>query len=51
MLQLPLDKQQVYAAAFRRLRGFHQLLTQAEQSGKELVSDLNDRLAAGGLTA
>ncbi|MFG2470145.1 N-6 DNA methylase [Streptomyces canus] len=50
VLQLPLEKQTVYAETFRRLRAFEELLTAAGSSGKELVSDMNDRLAAGGLT-
>ncbi|MFJ3639476.1 N-6 DNA methylase [Streptomyces sp. NPDC090108] len=51
VLQLPLEKQTVYAEAFRRLRTFEELLTTAGGSGKELVSDMSDRLAAGGLPA
>ncbi|MGW3862431.1 N-6 DNA methylase [Streptomyces sp. NPDC005047] len=51
VLQLPLEKQTVYAETFRRLRTFEELLTAADGSGKELVSDMSDRLAAGGLPA
>lgn len=51
VLQLPLEKQTVYAETFRRLRTFEALLTAAASSGKGLVSDMSDRLAAGGLTA
>ncbi|MEU9569115.1 hypothetical protein AB0D62_04380 [Streptomyces massasporeus] len=51
VLQLPLEKQAVYAETFRRLRTFEELLTAAGGSGKELVSDMSDRLAAGGLSA
>ncbi|MDH6547168.1 N-6 DNA methylase [Streptomyces sp. SAI-041] len=51
VLQLPLEKQTVYAETFHRLRTFEELLTAAGGSGKELVSDLSDRLAAGGLPA
>ncbi|MGW0474162.1 N-6 DNA methylase [Streptomyces coeruleorubidus] len=50
VLQLPLEKQTVYAETFRRLRAFEELLTAADSSGKGLVSDMSDRLAAGGLT-
>jgi SAM-dependent methyltransferase len=51
VLQLPLEKQTVYAEAFRRLGAFEELLTAAHGSGRGLVSDMSDRLAAGGLTA
>ncbi|MFJ4718301.1 N-6 DNA methylase [Streptomyces luteogriseus] len=51
VLQLPLEKQTVYAETFRRLRTFEELLTAAGGSGKGLVSDMTDRLAAGGLPA
>ncbi|MGW7494629.1 N-6 DNA methylase [Streptomyces luteogriseus] len=51
VLQLPLEKQTVYAETFRRLRTFDELLTAAGGSGKGLVSDMTDRLAAGGLPA
>ncbi|MFE7773717.1 N-6 DNA methylase [Streptomyces sp. NPDC057445] len=51
VLQLPLEKQTVYAETFRRLRTFEGLLASADSSGKGLVSDMSDRLAAGGLTA
>ncbi|MFD3436684.1 N-6 DNA methylase [Streptomyces sp. NPDC058685] len=51
VLQLPLEKQTEYAETFRRLRAFEELLTTAGSSGKGLVSDMSDRLAAGGLTA
>ncbi|MEU7057566.1 N-6 DNA methylase [Streptomyces sp. NPDC046197] len=49
VLQLPLEKQMVYADAFRRLRAFEALVARAERSGQGLVSDMSDRLAAGGL--
>ncbi|MEV6386003.1 hypothetical protein AB0M31_42090 [Streptomyces sp. NPDC051773] len=51
VLQLPLEKQMAYAETFRRLRAFEELLTAADSSGKGLVGDMSDRLAAGGLTA
>ncbi|MFF2233756.1 class I SAM-dependent DNA methyltransferase [Streptomyces anulatus] len=51
VLQLPLKKQMTYAETFRRLRAFEALLASADSSGKELASDMSDRLAAGGLTA
>ncbi|MFJ3223237.1 N-6 DNA methylase [Streptomyces sp. NPDC086783] len=51
VLQLPLEKQTVYAETFRRLRTFEELLTAADRSGKGLLGDMGDRLAAGGLTA
>ncbi|MFE2641142.1 N-6 DNA methylase [Streptomyces nigra] len=51
VLQLPLEQQTAYAETFRRLRTFEELLTAAGGSGKELVSDMSDRLAAGGLPA
>ncbi|MHB9857160.1 HsdM family class I SAM-dependent methyltransferase [Streptomyces sp. YIM S03343] len=50
VLQLPLEKQTVYAETFRRLLAFEELLTSAGTSGQGLVSDMSDRLAAGGLT-
>ncbi|MFD3806999.1 hypothetical protein ACFWSF_34500 [Streptomyces sp. NPDC058611] len=50
VLQLPLEKQTVYADTFRRLRAFEELLTAGDCSGKGLVSGMRDRLAAGGLT-
>ncbi|MFF4018903.1 N-6 DNA methylase [Streptomyces sp. NPDC001843] len=50
VLQLPLERQTVYAETFRRLRAFEALVTKAEGFGKGLVSDMSDRLAAGGLT-
>ncbi|MGW0547735.1 HsdM family class I SAM-dependent methyltransferase [Streptomyces altiplanensis] len=50
VLQLPLEKQMAYAETFRHLRAFEELLTSADSSGKGLVSDMSDRLAAGGLT-
>jgi hypothetical protein len=40
----------VYAETFRRLRAFEELLTASDSAGKGLVSDMSDRLAAGGLT-
>lgn len=51
VLQLPLEEQAGYAEIFRRLRAFEALLTTADDLGKGLVSDVSDRLAAGGLTA
>jgi SAM-dependent methyltransferase len=51
VLQLPLERQTVYAETFRRLRSFEALVTKAESAGRGLVSDMSDRLAAGGLTA
>lgn len=51
MLRLPLEKQTVYAVTFRRLRAFEELLTPTDSAGKGLVSDVRDRLAAGGLTS
>lgn len=50
VLQLPREQQMAYAETFRRLRSFEELLTAADRSGKGLVSDMSDRLAAGGLT-
>ncbi|MFI5686876.1 N-6 DNA methylase [Streptomyces sp. NPDC051636] len=50
VLRLPLDKQAAYAETFRRLRDFETLLTRTDSLGKRLVSDVSDRLAAGGLT-
>ncbi|QCD59657.1 N-6 DNA methylase [Streptomyces hawaiiensis] len=50
VLQLPLERQTVYAETFRRLRAFEELLTASDSAGKGLVSDMSDRLAAGGLT-
>ncbi|MFI5689971.1 N-6 DNA methylase [Streptomyces sp. NPDC051636] len=50
VLQLPLEKQTVYAGTFRRLRAFEALLAAADSSGKGLAGDTSDRLAAGGLT-
>jgi SAM-dependent methyltransferase len=50
VLQLPLERQTVYAEMFRRLRAFEALVAKAGSSGQGLVSDLSDRLAAGGLT-
>ncbi|MFE0701636.1 N-6 DNA methylase [Streptomyces sp. NPDC058872] len=50
VLQLPLEKQMAYAETFRRLRAFEELLTAAGRSGRGLVGDMGDRLAAGGLT-
>ncbi|MFJ2302184.1 N-6 DNA methylase [Streptomyces sp. NPDC087787] len=49
VLPLPLAEQAAYAAAFRRLTDFDDLLSRAEQLGRRLVSDVSDRLAAGGL--
>jgi hypothetical protein len=49
VLQLPRQDQAVYAEAFRRLRTFESLLSQAGGLGGGLVSDVSDRLAAGGL--
>lgn len=50
VLQLPLEEQAAYVETFRRLRAFETLLTRAGGLGKGLVSDVSDRLAAGGLT-
>ncbi|MHA5047103.1 N-6 DNA methylase [Streptomyces sp. SD15] len=50
VLQLPLEEQAAYSETFRRLRAFEALLTRADSLGKGLVSDVSDRLAAGGLT-
>ncbi|MEU9304593.1 N-6 DNA methylase [Streptomyces sp. NPDC048269] len=50
VLQLPLEKQTAYADTFRRLRAFEEALTAADGSGRGLVSDMSDRLAAGRLT-
>ncbi|MET7762638.1 N-6 DNA methylase [Streptomyces sp. NPDC005393] len=50
VLQLPLEGQVAYAETFRRLTAFETLLTRADRLGKGLVSDVGDRLAAGGLT-
>jgi hypothetical protein len=47
VLRLPLDQQLAYAEVFRRLSAFASLLTKADGMGKGLVSDVNDRLAAG----
>ncbi|MFJ2720876.1 N-6 DNA methylase [Streptomyces sp. NPDC087437] len=49
VLPLPLAEQAAYAAAFRRLTDFDDLLARAEDLGHRLVSDVGDRLAAGGL--
>ncbi|MEU1027748.1 N-6 DNA methylase [Streptomyces mirabilis] len=51
VLQLPLEEQTAYAETFRRLTTFEALLAKADDLGKGLVSDVSDRLAAGGLTA
>ncbi|MFF2203952.1 N-6 DNA methylase [Streptomyces sp. NPDC058145] len=50
VLQLPLEKQAVYAETFRRLRAFERLLDETQASGSALGGDMSDRLAAGGLT-
>ncbi|MET7377903.1 N-6 DNA methylase [Streptomyces sp. NPDC005526] len=50
VLQLPLAEQAAYAEAFRRLTAFEALLQAADGLGRQLVGDVNDRLAAGGLT-
>jgi SAM-dependent methyltransferase len=50
VLQLPLERQRVYAGTFRRLRSFEALVTKAESAGRGLVSDMSDRLSAGRLT-
>ncbi|MGW2893955.1 N-6 DNA methylase [Streptomyces sp. NPDC001212] len=49
VLPLPLAEQAAYAAAFRRLTDFDDLLSRAEDLGRRLVSDVSDRLASGGL--
>ncbi|MFF2367545.1 N-6 DNA methylase [Streptomyces sp. NPDC058122] len=51
VLQLPAEEQAAYAEVFRRLAAFESLLGTAESLGKGLVSDVSDRLAAGGLIA
>lgn len=51
VLQLPLEEQAAYAESFRRLSTFETLFAKADALGKGLVSDVSDRLAAGGLTA
>ncbi|GAA1434528.1 N-6 DNA methylase [Streptomyces thermospinosisporus] len=51
VLQLPLEKQMAYAETFRRLSAFEALLTTADGLGKALAGDVNDHVAAGGLTA
>lgn len=50
VLRLPLEKQVAYAETFRRLSAFTTLLTMADGLGKGLAGDMNDLLAAGGLT-
>ncbi|MFE0384518.1 N-6 DNA methylase [Streptomyces bungoensis] len=50
VLQLPLERQAVYAETFRRIRAFEALVARAGNAGIGLVSDMSDRLAAGGLT-
>jgi type I restriction-modification system DNA methylase subunit len=49
VLQLPLDEQAAYAEVFRSLRAFEAQLVNAEGTGRGLVSDVADLLAAGGL--
>ncbi|GBQ02379.1 N-6 DNA methylase [Streptomyces spongiicola] len=49
VLQLPLGEQSAYARAFRDLGAFEALLAHAGGTGKGLVSDVADLLAAGGL--
>ncbi|MFE7358752.1 hypothetical protein ACFU8Q_38125 [Streptomyces sp. NPDC057543] len=49
VLQLPLHEQAAYADTFRRLTDFERLLKRAGDLGKDLVNDVGDRLAAGGL--
>jgi SAM-dependent methyltransferase len=49
VLPLPLEEQAAYAAAFRRLTDFEDLLARAEDLRRRLVNDVSDRLAAGGL--
>ncbi|MDH6228153.1 N-6 DNA methylase [Streptomyces sp. MJP52] len=51
VLQLPLDEQAVYARTFRLLRDFESGLAHARSLAEDLVSDVDDRLAAGGLTS
>ncbi|MFI9803211.1 N-6 DNA methylase [Streptomyces sp. NPDC052301] len=51
VLQLPLPEQAAYAEVFRTLRTFETHLTEAGGTGRGLVSDVTDLLAAGGLTA
>lgn len=50
VLQLPLEEQALYAEAFRRLTTFETLLARTAGTGRGLVDDVRDRLAAGGLT-
>jgi methylase of polypeptide subunit release factors len=49
VLQLPLDEQAAYAEVFRSLGAFEAQLVTAEDTGRALVSDVIDLLAAGGL--
>ncbi|MET9659590.1 N-6 DNA methylase [Streptomyces sp. NPDC006510] len=50
VLQLPLNEQDSYADAFRRLTEFEKLLKRTDALGRGLVNDVGDRIAAGGLT-
>ena len=49
-LQLPLEEQALYAETFRRLTTFESLPARTAGTGRGLVDDVHDRLAAGGLT-
>lgn len=50
ILPLPLEEQAAYAAAFRRLTDFEDLLARAGDLGRRLVNDMSDGLAASGLS-
>ncbi|MFE5600690.1 N-6 DNA methylase [Streptomyces coelicoflavus] len=49
VLQLPLAEQTAYAEVFRSLRDFEARLVNAGGTGRKLVDDVSDLLAAGGL--
>ncbi|AXL92316.1 N-6 DNA methylase [Streptomyces sp. CB09001] len=49
VLQLPLTEQAAYAEVFRSLRDFETRLVNADGTGRKLVNDVSDLLAAGGL--
>ncbi|MFH9863004.1 N-6 DNA methylase [Streptomyces sp. NPDC017202] len=49
VLQLPLAEQAAYAEVFRTLETFEEQLVSADGTGRGLVSDVTDLLAAGGL--
>ncbi|WP_432048179.1 N-6 DNA methylase [Streptomyces asiaticus] len=46
---LPLEEQQTYGAAFRRLRSFTEALRRATAQGEDVVGQLHDALTAGTL--